>query len=309
MEVVRTGQVRFHPERWGRVYLDWLENIRPWCISRQLWWGHRLPVWYCDACEETFVAARAARALRHLRRRAAARRGRARHVVLVGAVAVRDARLARRHAGAARVLPDGRAGHRARHHLPVGRADGDDGHGVHARRPVHGRRHHLDHPGARRPPHVEVARHRHRPARRDRGPRRGRGPVRAARDVVVAGRALLGREDPAGPAAREQDVERLAARAAERGRRRARAAAAHRRGPLDPVAPAARDRGAGASRSRPTTSRTRRSTSTRSSTATSATGTWRWSSRACTSRRRRSPRRCCTCSARRSRSPIRCCRS
>ena len=55
-EVVRTGQVRFHPERWGRVYLDWLDNIRPWCISRQLWWGHRLPVWYCDACEETFVA-------------------------------------------------------------------------------------------------------------------------------------------------------------------------------------------------------------------------------------------------------------
>ena len=55
-EVVRTGQVRFHPERWGRVYLDWLDNIRPWCISRQLWWGHRLPVWYCDACDETFVA-------------------------------------------------------------------------------------------------------------------------------------------------------------------------------------------------------------------------------------------------------------
>jgi valyl-tRNA synthetase len=56
MEVVRTGQVRFHPERWGRVYLDWLDNIRPWCISRQLWWGHRLPVWYCDACNETYVA-------------------------------------------------------------------------------------------------------------------------------------------------------------------------------------------------------------------------------------------------------------
>ena len=58
---MRTGQVRFHPERWGRVYLDWLENIRPWCISRQLWWGHRLPVWYCDACEETFVAHRGRR--------------------------------------------------------------------------------------------------------------------------------------------------------------------------------------------------------------------------------------------------------
>ncbi|MGH2975488.1 MAG: class I tRNA ligase family protein, partial [Solirubrobacterales bacterium] len=38
------------------VYLEWMNNIRPWCISRQLWWGHRIPVWYCDACEETFVA-------------------------------------------------------------------------------------------------------------------------------------------------------------------------------------------------------------------------------------------------------------
>jgi valyl-tRNA synthetase len=47
MEVVRDGRVRFHPEKpWTDVYLDWLENIRPWCISRQLWWGHQLPVWY-----------------------------------------------------------------------------------------------------------------------------------------------------------------------------------------------------------------------------------------------------------------------
>jgi valyl-tRNA synthetase len=56
MQVVREGRVRFHPDRWARVYLDWLENIRPWCISRQLWWGHRLPVWYCDACDETYVS-------------------------------------------------------------------------------------------------------------------------------------------------------------------------------------------------------------------------------------------------------------
>ena len=41
----------------ARVYVDWMENIRPWCISRQLWWGHRLPVYYCDDCEETYVAA------------------------------------------------------------------------------------------------------------------------------------------------------------------------------------------------------------------------------------------------------------
>ncbi len=56
IEAVTSGKVKFHPERWARVYLDWLENIRPWCISRQLWWGHRLPVWYCDACEETYVS-------------------------------------------------------------------------------------------------------------------------------------------------------------------------------------------------------------------------------------------------------------
>ncbi len=43
---VRDGHIRFHPERWTKVYLHWLENIQDWCISRQLWWGHRIPVWY-----------------------------------------------------------------------------------------------------------------------------------------------------------------------------------------------------------------------------------------------------------------------
>jgi valyl-tRNA synthetase len=53
IDVVRDGTVRIHPENWTRVYLDWMENIRPWCISRQLWWGHRIPVWYRG--EETYV--------------------------------------------------------------------------------------------------------------------------------------------------------------------------------------------------------------------------------------------------------------
>jgi len=44
--VVRDGIIRFHPERWAKVYLHWLDNIQDWCISRQLWWGHRIPVWY-----------------------------------------------------------------------------------------------------------------------------------------------------------------------------------------------------------------------------------------------------------------------
>jgi valyl-tRNA synthetase len=58
LEASRHGRVRFTPERWTRVYEHWLENIRDWCISRQLWWGHRIPVWYCRAegCERTIVS-------------------------------------------------------------------------------------------------------------------------------------------------------------------------------------------------------------------------------------------------------------
>jgi len=50
IECVRDGRVVFHPRRWENVYFHWMENIRDWCISRQLWWGHRIPVFYCDAC-------------------------------------------------------------------------------------------------------------------------------------------------------------------------------------------------------------------------------------------------------------------
>jgi valyl-tRNA synthetase len=56
IDVVERDEVRIVPGQWKRVYLDWMRNIRPWCISRQLWWGHRLPVWYCDRCDEMWVA-------------------------------------------------------------------------------------------------------------------------------------------------------------------------------------------------------------------------------------------------------------
>ena len=53
---VANGDISIVPDRFSRVYLNWLENIRDWCISRQLWWGHRIPVWYCDECGEIIVS-------------------------------------------------------------------------------------------------------------------------------------------------------------------------------------------------------------------------------------------------------------
>ncbi|HMA60856.1 MAG TPA: valine--tRNA ligase, partial [Halanaerobiales bacterium] len=52
---VKEGDIKFIPERFSKVYLNWMENIKDWCISRQLWWGHRIPVWYCQDCGEVIV--------------------------------------------------------------------------------------------------------------------------------------------------------------------------------------------------------------------------------------------------------------
>ena len=54
---VEDGRVRFVPDRWSNVYLDWMRGIRPWCISRQLWWGHRIPAYFCEQCDHLMVAA------------------------------------------------------------------------------------------------------------------------------------------------------------------------------------------------------------------------------------------------------------
>ncbi len=50
IQAVRDGKIRFVPDRWNKVYLEWMENIRDWCISRQIWWGHQIPIFYCDDC-------------------------------------------------------------------------------------------------------------------------------------------------------------------------------------------------------------------------------------------------------------------
>ena len=56
LEVVRDGRVRFEPERFTKIYTNWMENVHDWCISRQLWWGHRIPAYYCSGCGEMVVS-------------------------------------------------------------------------------------------------------------------------------------------------------------------------------------------------------------------------------------------------------------
>jgi len=56
IECVKNGETKFVPERFAKTYMNWMENVRDWCISRQLWWGHRIPAWYCDDCGEVIVA-------------------------------------------------------------------------------------------------------------------------------------------------------------------------------------------------------------------------------------------------------------
>lgn len=56
LEAVKDGRIRFVPERWTKVYGEWMDNIRDWCISRQIWWGHRIPVFYCNECNQEWAA-------------------------------------------------------------------------------------------------------------------------------------------------------------------------------------------------------------------------------------------------------------
>ena len=177
IDAVKRGRTTFVPKNWETTYFHWMENIQPWCISRQLWWGHQIPAWY-GPDGKIFVAedeaGARAEAKTHYGKAVAleARRGRARHLVLLRAVAVLDARLARPDARARPLLPDRRAGHRLRHHLLLGRPHDDDGPPCHGGGAVPRRLH--PRPGPRRegPEDVEVEGQRHRPARPDRDLRR-----------------------------------------------------------------------------------------------------------------------------------------
>lgn len=56
IEAVKTGKVKFVPNRFDKTYFHWMENIKDWCISRQIWWGHRIPAYYCEECGEIIVS-------------------------------------------------------------------------------------------------------------------------------------------------------------------------------------------------------------------------------------------------------------
>ena len=148
LKAVEDGRIRFVPENWSKTYYEWMRNIKDWCVSRQLWWGHRIPAWYDDAGKIYVGRDEAEVRKKHSLGRHEAAPGRrcARHVVLLRAVAVLHARLAGQDAGAEEVLPDERAGHGLRHHLLLGRPHDHDGHEVHGRRAVQGRLHHRPHP-------------------------------------------------------------------------------------------------------------------------------------------------------------------
>ena len=278
MAAVREKRTRIIPEHWERTYFEWMENIRDWCISRQIWWGHQIPAWYCRDCNGERVsevpAARrdsrrrrgndaahrgrrradrqpgAARALPDLRRRAPrARPRRPRHLVLLGALALLDARVAGAHAIAGVLLPDLGARDELRHPLFLGGPHDDDGPQVHGRSPVPGRLHPRPRARRRRSQDVQVARQRHRPARDDGALRHRRLPLHADGPRRPGARHQARRgADRRLPQLRDQALERLAPGCDEpRGPRRPRgagAAARRDRGPLDPLAPRrARDAG------------------------------------------------------------------
>ena len=133
LQAVRKGDIKVVPETWTKTWFNWLENIQPWCVSRQLWWGHRIPAWYSED-GNVFVAETEEEAREASRRPAAsAGRRRARHLVLLGALALRHARLARGNRGSQAPLSQRRPHLWLRHPLLLGCTHGDAGHRTHAR--------------------------------------------------------------------------------------------------------------------------------------------------------------------------------
>src|SRR4026207_1763585 len=218
IKAVRSDKIKIIPRVWKKTYSPWMENIRDWAISRQLWWGHRIPVWYCDRDGSMHVSRTDLREcpqcggplrrgthgregrVRSGRRRfrppgrprpprrgpgrgraAAAGPRRARHVVLVRALALLHPRVARVHARARGVLSDFGAVDRLRHPVLLGGPDVDARPQVHGRRAVPPRLHPRAGPRRRGPEDVEVQGQRGRSPSRDGQVRDRRVPVHTRR--------------------------------------------------------------------------------------------------------------------------------
>ena len=117
IESVEKGEIKFVPERFTKNYINWMKGSRDWCISRQLWWGHRIPAWYCAGCGETIVAKTAPATCPPLRlRRPGAGPRHAGHLVFQRAVALQHPGLAQTDRGPGLLLSHQHPGHRLRHH-------------------------------------------------------------------------------------------------------------------------------------------------------------------------------------------------
>ncbi len=178
------------PDQRNRFALDWLEGDPSLVRLAPALVGPPDPDLYLRRLRGDDRRRAPARALRRLWRGAAQRGGRARHLVLLGALAVRDARLARRHAGARALLPEQRPHHGARDHPPLGEPDDLLGALPARRGPLPRRDHTSTVLRARRAADVEEPRHRDRPARGGRRARRRRDALRPAGDLLDPGRPL-----------------------------------------------------------------------------------------------------------------------
>ncbi len=193
---VRSGATSFVPKNWEKTYFEWMENIQPWCISRQLWWGHQIPAWY-GPDGKVFVAETEEEAIGNAlgyyveqevitaeqgREMALDRNKRAGFITRDEDVLdtwfssalwpFSTLGLAEGHAGGEALLPDQRAGHRLRHHLLLGRPHDDDGPALHEGSAVLDRLHPRPRPRREGRQDVEVERQRHRSAVADRRLRR-----------------------------------------------------------------------------------------------------------------------------------------
>ncbi len=121
---VESGEITITPDNYRQIYLNWMYNIHDWCVSRQLWWGHRIPAWTCGGMQGSDRSARGSRGVFEVRGRGfGAGHGCARHVVFVGAAAVYDFGLAGEDAGSGGVLSDYAADYGLRDSVFLGGAD------------------------------------------------------------------------------------------------------------------------------------------------------------------------------------------